>query len=72
MTIALDTPDQISMWVLLSRRAQCHLQIKGLSTPGLIKSMKRDGLTDHSTAKGALADVNLIIESLGGPPDRRA
>lgn len=71
MSILLGTPAQISMWVLLSRRGQCHLQIKGLKTPGLIASMKRDGLTSHNTATGALKDVNEVIFANGGPDDTR-
>lgn len=72
MSIVLDTPEQISMWVLLSRRSQLHLHAKGLRFPGLFASLKRDGLSNKRTAKGALADINKIIEAAGGPPDSRA
>lgn len=40
MTIVLDTPKQINMWVLLSRRGQIKMHLKGYTQPGLAKCLK--------------------------------
>lgn len=39
-TIVLDTPMQINMWVLLSRRGQIKMHLKGYTVPGLAKCLK--------------------------------
>lgn len=46
MTIILDTPEQISAWVLLSRRSQVQLHLKGLKVKGILSALKRD-FGDH-------------------------
>lgn len=69
MTIALDTPEQINMWVLLSRRARLKLQMKGLKTPGLLKWCKANIGPECTTAAKALTAVNELIAENGGPND---
>lgn len=69
MSIVLDTPEQINMWVLLSRRAQLKLQIKGIKTPGIIKWCKDNIGPECTTAKKALLRVNEVIAENGGPYD---
>jgi hypothetical protein len=39
-TIVLDTPEQINAWVLMSRISQCHLHMKGIKVPGLLKWLR--------------------------------
>lgn len=76
-TIALTTPAQINMWVLLSRRAQLHLQITGKGkenaafyrTPGLLKWCKANIGPECTTAEKALLRVNEVIAEAGGPND---
>lgn len=46
MTIMLDTPAQISAWVILSRRHQVQLHLKGLKVKGILSALKRD-FGDH-------------------------
>lgn len=71
MSIMLDTPEQISMWVLLSRRSQLKLQLKGLKTLGLIKWCKAniEGCEKARTAKDCIVPVEYAIATAGGPQD---
>lgn len=70
MSFTLDTPAQITMWVLLSRRYQLHMQLKGYPTAGLVKWV-RENVPDSTarTAKVALVDLNDHIGELNGPED---
>jgi hypothetical protein len=67
----LDTPEQINMWVLLSRRSQLKLQMKGIKTPGLVKWCKANipGAEKARTAKDCVVPVEYAISEAGGPPD---
>lgn len=71
MTIALTTPDQINMWVLLSRRAQLKLQAKGLPTKGLVKWCREniEGCEKARTWKDCVVPVEYAISAKGGPSD---
>lgn len=71
MTIILDTPEQINMWVLLSRRAQLWLQGKGLKTPGLFKWLSENGISASRKWDVALVDLNDYIGEMNGPEDDR-
>jgi hypothetical protein len=71
MSIILDTPEQINMWVLLSRRAQLKMQLKGVVTKGLVKWCKANipGCERARTAKDCVVPVEYAISEAGGPPD---
>jgi hypothetical protein len=69
MTIALTTPAEINMWVLLSRRSQLKLQMKGIKTPGIIKWCKENLGPEATTSKRALLMLNDLISEQGGPND---
>lgn len=71
MTIALTTPSQINMWVLLSRRHQLQLQLKGMKTNGLVKWCKANipGCENARTAKQCVVPVEYAISEAGGTPD---
>lgn len=71
MTIALTEPHQITMWVLLSRRAQLKLQAKGIKTPGLIKWCREniEGCEKARTWKDCVLPVEYAIAEGGGPQD---
>lgn len=73
MTISLDTPQQINMWVLLSRRHQIQLQLKGMRTPGLVKWCKAniEGCENARTAKACVVPVEYAISQAGGDVDYR-
>lgn len=69
MTIALDTPEQIAMWVLLSRRHQLQSQMKGIKTPGLIKWCQANIEGAGRTAKSCVVPVEYAISQAGGEVD---
>jgi hypothetical protein len=68
---SLDTPEQKNMWVLLSRRHQIQLQLKGLKTPGLVKWCKANipGAEKARTAKDCIVPVEYAISQAGGEVD---
>src|SRR5689334_4564089 len=70
-TIVLDTPAQISMWILLSRRHQLQLQLKGYRTAGLVKWCKANipGAANARTAKDCVVPVEYAISQAGGEVD---
>lgn len=66
----LDTPAQISMWVLLSRRHQIALHTKGLTVKGLVACLKREFPEAHGrTAKDFIVPVEFAISQAGGDID---
>jgi hypothetical protein len=71
MTIALDTPEQITMWVMLSRRAQLKLQLKGIKVPGIVKWCRANvpGAENARTAKQCVVPLEYMIADAGGPQD---
>lgn len=72
MTIMLDTPEQINAWVLLSRRHQLHLHLRGVKVPGIVKWCKANIPAEYgtvTTAKNALAYLNDYIGDIGGIPE---
>lgn len=73
-TIILDTPEQIAMFGLLAMRGRLHIEINtGVKfRQSSLTALQQAGITSKRTKKGALADLNAHIESLGGPADRRA
>lgn len=71
MTVSLDTPEQISAWVLLSRMHQLALEI---NCPGLkaargsvLKDCQRLGWTDKRTKRGALEDLVKLMQERVDP-----
>jgi hypothetical protein len=71
MTIALTTPAQINMWVLLSRRSQLKLQMKGLKVPGIVKWCRENvpGAEKARTAKDCVVPLEYLIAENNGPQD---
>jgi hypothetical protein len=74
MTIALDTPEQINMWVLLSRRAQLKMHLAGYPVKGLVAWCKRnldmtEGGKPIRTAKDAVVPLEYLISQHGGQVD---
>lgn len=69
--IILDTPEQINMWVLLSRRSQLKLQQKGLNVPGIVKWCRNNipGCESARTAKQCVVPVEYAISEAGGQVD---
>lgn len=67
--IVLDTPDQIQMWVLLSRRFQVKQHLAGMKVPGLLSSLKREIGPHCTTMKKAQFAVEEAIVAAGGGPD---
>jgi hypothetical protein len=67
----LDTPEQINMWVLLSRRAQLKLQMKGIKTPGIVKWCRKNvpGAETARTARDCIVPLEYLIAENGGPQD---
>ena len=70
---ALDTPAQISMWVLLSRRHQVQLHLKGLKVPGIVKACREQipGAENARTAKDLIVPIEYAISEAGGEIDFR-
>jgi hypothetical protein len=74
MTIALTTPEQIGMWVLLSRRHQLKLHLKGYPVKGLVAWFKRnlpegEGGKPVRTAKDCIVPIEHAISAAGGEVD---
>lgn len=72
--ITLDTPEQITLWVLLSRRHQIQLHLKGLKTPGLVKWVKANLDTagvSVRTVRDCIVPVEYAISMAGGDVDYR-
>lgn len=69
MTV-LDTPAQISMWVLLSRRHQIQMHLKGLKVKGLVACLKREfPEVQGRYAKDFIVPVEFAISEAGGEID---
>lgn len=72
-SFVVNTPEGITMYRLLAMRGRLHLELKGLGfRQSTLAALQREGITSKRTKKGALADLNAHIESLGGPADRRS
>jgi len=74
MTIVLDTPEQITMWVLLSRRAQLKMHLAGYPVKGLVAWFKRNLPTGEGgkpvrTAKDCIVPLEYAISEAGGDID---
>jgi hypothetical protein len=74
MTIVLDTPEQINLWVLLSRRAQLKLHLKGYPVKGLVAWFKKnlpvgEGGKPVRTAKDCIIPIEYAISAAGGEVD---
>lgn len=72
-SIILDTPKEINMWVLLSRRHQVQLHLKGVKVPGIVKWVKENlGQGYHHpirTARDCIVPVEYAISQAGGEVD---
>ena len=70
MSITLDTPEQISMWVLLSRRGQIKMHLKGYPVKGLATCLKRMyPEVGGRTVKDFVVANEFAISEAGGTPD---
>ncbi len=71
MTIVLDTPEQINMWVLLSRRSQLKMHLAGFKVTNIVKACRRDvpGCEDARTALDCVVPVNYAISEGGSEID---
>lgn len=69
MSIMLDTPEQINLWVLLSRRHQVQLHLKGIKVPGILKWGKDHFPGEVKTVKDMVVAVETAISMAGGEPD---
>ena len=70
MSFTLDTPAQISMWVLLSRRHQIRLHLKGYPQKGLAACLKREFPEVHGRlVKDFVVPVEFAICEAGGEAD---
>jgi hypothetical protein len=66
-SITLDTPEQITAWVLISRRHQIALQMNGLKTPGLVKWCRENvpGAEQARTVRDCIVPVEYALSELG-------
>lgn len=71
MTISLNTPEQINHWVLLSRRQQVQLHLKGLKVKGIMAALKRDipGCENITRVSQAVLPIEEAISFAGGEAD---
>lgn len=71
-SIIIDTPEGISMYYWLARRAALKLEIRtGMTSSrgSILKFLQEKGVTKARTKRGALKDLNAYIEANGGPAD---
>lgn len=68
MTV-LDKPEQISMWVLVSRRHQVQMHLKGLTQKGIIAALKRDIGNNGNRVKDYVVPIEFAISEAGGQVD---
>jgi len=65
----LDKPEQINMWVLLSRRHQVQLHLKGLKVKGITTALKRE-FGDHGrNVRDYIVPIEFAISQAGGEID---
>lgn len=70
MSTVLDTPAQISMWVLLSRRAQIKMHLAGYPIRGLATCLKREfPEVGGRYVKDFIVPVEFAISEAGGNID---
>lgn len=69
MTVILDTPAQISLWVLLSRRHQIQMHLKGYPIRGLAAALKREFPGQGRYVKDFIVPVEFAISEKGGEVD---
>lgn len=70
MSTVLDTPAQISMWVLLSRRAQIKMHLAGYPIRGLAACLKREfPEAGGRYVKDFIVPVEFAISEAGGKVD---
>lgn len=71
--IVLDTPEEINMWVLLSRRHQVQLHLKGVKVPGIVKWVKENLGEGYPfpirTARDCIVPIEYAISQAGGEVD---
>lgn len=69
--IVLDTPSQINLWVLLSRRHQLQMQMRGLKTPGIVKWVRDniEGAENVRNARQCVIPIEEAISMAGGQID---
>lgn len=71
MGIILDTPEQISMWVMLSRRHQVQLHLKGLKVKGIMAALRRDFGDQGRRVRDYVVPIEYAISQAGGRVDYR-
>jgi hypothetical protein len=69
MSITLDTPEQISMWVLISRRHQVQLHLKGLKVKSIMAALKRDFGDHGNRVTNYIVPIEYAISEAGGEVD---
>lgn len=71
MSFSLDTPEEINMWVLLSRRAQVKMHMRGMEVPGLMSWIRSniEGAESIRTVREGIVPLEYAIVSAGGPQD---
>lgn len=67
----LDQPEQINLWVLLSRRHQVQLHLKGLKVPGIVKACREQipGCENARRARDCIVPIEETIAAAGGEVD---
>lgn len=72
-SIVLDKPDQITMWVLLSRRAQVKMHLAGFKVKGILGALRRDipGCENIRRVVDAVVPIEFAISKAGGKVDYR-
>lgn len=66
-TIVLNTPEQITAWIWLSRKHQCRLHMEGYTVPHLFTWLKRNvpDITTERTVKDAYPRLLDYLDTIG-------
>lgn len=67
----LDTPAGVNMWVLLSRRHQVQMHLKGYKVKGIMVALKREFGNLGSRVKDYVVPIETAISMAGGEADYR-
>jgi hypothetical protein len=71
MSTVIDTPEGIAMWVLLSRRGQVQMHLKGLKVKGILSALKRDIGDYGNRVANYVVPIEFAISEAGGNVDYR-
>lgn len=67
--IVLDTPEEIDMWLMLSRRHQVQMHLKGYKVKGITTALKREFGDQGSRVKDYVVPIESAIAMAGGEAD---